>query len=193
MDPTNDPQTYTYQWFSAQFEKAKEQAVQFCEPISDDRFVQRPAEGVWSVAECYEHLNEFGDRYVDSIRAGLDGAPENSAEADQIFTPGLISRGVIKFFAPPYKIKIKTLGPFEPKSYASLDKETVLNRYVSLQDTLIRIMKEARDQRIDLSGAVTSHPLFGLLKMTAAECFAIVEVHQRRHQWQAEQVLKRIS
>ena len=66
----------------------------------------------------------------------------------------------------------------------------MLNRYVSLQDTLIRIMKEARDQRIDLSGAVTSHPLFGLLKMTAAECFAIVEVHQRRHQWQAEQVLK---
>lgn len=193
MTRSDNTAAYTFQWYIDRFEDAKEEAVQFCQPIREDRFVQRPAEEVWSVAECYEHLNEYNDRYMVSIRNGMNRARGNSTETGQPFKPGFIWRGVIRFFAPPYKLKIKTLKPFEPRSYAELDKEAVLNRFISLQDTLIDTIQEARDKRIDLSGIKTSHPLFGFLKMTLSECFAVVDVHQRRHMWQAEQILKRIN
>ncbi|MDX1618104.1 MAG: DinB family protein [Balneolaceae bacterium] len=184
---------YTYQWFIDRFREAGEQAVRFCRPIEEGRFLTRPAEKIWSAGECYDHLNTFGDRYVDSIRTGLKRGSDNRAEPGQSFKPGWIAGGVAWFFEPPYSIKIKTLRPFKPQSAASLEKERVLNAFTSLQDTLIESLEEARDRRLVLDKCHTSHPLFNWISMTVAECFAIVEVHQRRHMWQAEQVLKHLN
>lgn len=193
MTRSDSSKVYTYSWFINRFKRAREQAFHFLEPIGEDLFIRRPNRKVWSVGECYDHLNIFGNRYMESIRYGMERGSTGSAESGQSFKPGLITRGVVKFFNPPYKLKIKTLKPFKPQSGASIDKETVLNRFTALQDSLIRTVQEARDKRYDLDKCNTSHPLFNWVKMTVTECYAIVEVHQRRHMWQAEQVMKHLS
>jgi len=193
MSSTEKPAKYSYRWYIDRFNDVRENAPDFLHSIEEDLFFLRPNERAWSVGECYGHLNEFGDHYMRSIRNGLEKAPGNRAEPGQSFKPGLITRGVIYFFNPPYRIKIKTLKPFKPETTADLNKNEVIDRFAALQDTLIQTLEQCREQGIDLAENQTSHPLFRWIRMTLTECFSIVEVHQRRHIWQADQVLELIG
>ncbi|MDZ7689889.1 MAG: hypothetical protein U5K69_01825 [Balneolaceae bacterium] len=67
-------QRYSYQWFIDQFVEAKDRSIDFCEPLSHDIFVRRPAEDSWCVGECYSHLNTFGHKYMEQIYKGIDQA-----------------------------------------------------------------------------------------------------------------------
>lgn len=193
MDTSSSVREYTFQWFMEQFAKAKDRAIDFCEPVKHDLFVRRPANNAWSVAECYSHLNEFGEVYLENIRRGMKAAPQELQNPDQAFPPRLLWKGVIKLFAPPYTMKMKTVDPFAPKKTADLKKELVLDQFLALQDDFINELENARAESINLSNTKVSNPLISFLKMTLSECFAVAEVHQRRHQWQAEQVFEKIK
>lgn len=195
MTDLSNVEMYTYQWFMNRFIEAKDETVSFCQPIGEDLFVRRPAEDVWSIAECYSHLNEFGQQYLDNIRRGMKSATKVSSPhaANQAFPPRLIWKGVVKLFAPPYRIKMKTVKPFVPQTKADLKKQAVLDRFINLQDEFIEELKTAQVDSVDLNNTKVSNPLLKFVKMTLAECFAVTEVHQRRHIWQAEQILKRIE
>lgn len=184
---------YTFHWFIERFEQARDRALAFGQPISEDLFVTRPAEGVWSVAECYSHLCTFGEEYMKRIQDGFENMTENSVtDSNQAFRPRLIWRGVIKLFEPPYNLKFKTFKPFHPAGKADLDKEQVLQEFLGLQDRLRDKIKTAEAGQIDLNGVKVSNPLLTFVKMTLSECFAVVEAHQRRHMWQAENILDKV-
>ncbi|MDR8392104.1 DinB family protein [Aliifodinibius sp. S!AR15-10] len=187
-------QPYTYQWFINQFTQARDRSISFCQPLSEDIFVQRPAPETWSIAECYSHLNEFGNRYLSNIRRGMESAEEGkpSKSLESAFTPRLIWKGVIWLFAPPYRMKMKTVKPFTPKSVA-LKKTNVLDEFNTLQNNFIDELEQARIKSVDLDSVKVSNPLLTFIKMRLAECFAVVEVHQRRHLWQAEQILDKLQ
>ncbi len=123
----------------------------------------------------------------------MKAAPQELQDPDQAFPPRLLWRGVSKLFAPPYKMKMKTVDQFEPPKSADLKKELVLDQFISLQDSFINELENARAESIDLSNNKVSNPLITFVKMTLSECFAVAEVHQRRHQWQAEQVFEKIQ
>jgi hypothetical protein len=185
---------YTYQWFINQFTEAKDRSISFCQPLSEDIFVKRPAPETWSIAECYSHLNEFGKRYLDNIRKGMNSAEEGKPgkSLETPFTPRLIWKGVIWLFAPPYRMKMKTVKPFTPKS-VTLKKTLVLDEFIALQNAFIEELEQARIKSVDLDSVKVSNPLLTFIKMRLAECFAVVEVHQRRHLWQAEQILDKLQ
>lgn len=186
---------YSYQWFIEQFQDAKDRAVDFCEPLGHEKFVQRPHEDTWSVGECYSHLNTFGQQYLKQVRKGLEEAPRDQQPKpeDQAYPPRILWKLAIAFFAPPYKIKVKTVKPFHPETKAHLKKEQVLNDYIQMQQEFIDLLNDARVASIDLGSTKVSNPLISLAKMRLSECFAVVEVHQRRHMWQAEQVLNMLQ
>ena len=197
MNNTNEVEIYTYSWFIDRFAKAKERALQFCQPISSERFVQRPAENRWSVGECYSHLNAFGEQYFKRMKKGLEEADSGTIAMESApsrsFTPGLIVRGVIWLFEPPYKLKMSTVKPFHPEHTADLKKEEVLTNFLNMQDRFVRLLESAEADLVDLSDVRVPNPLLPFFKMTLSECFSVVEVHQRRHMWQAEQVLSKIG
>ncbi len=195
MDDRSGTKKYTYEWFITRFGQAKEQAYSFVQPLDEEIFIKRPAESVWSIAECYDHLNEFGNRYLNNIRSGLKSSPKAASPGvpSPPFQPRLIWKGVIKLFAPPYKMKLKTVDPFMPESSTSLNKEETLNQFIALQDQFIGEIEKARTGSVSLIHIKVPNPLLNFVKMTLSECFAIVEVHQRRHFWQAEQILDKLS
>ncbi|MFH5885540.1 DinB family protein [Halalkalibaculum sp. DA3122] len=185
---------YTIQWYITRFSDARDRAISFCQPISEPLFIQRPAEDRWSIAECYSHLNEFGEIYLENIRDGLATAPTSSAENEERpFPPRLLWKGVIKLFAPPYRLKMKTVKPFSPASKARLKKQPVLDRFVHLQDAFIDELTTAWVNSVDLNKIKVSNPLLKFVRMTLSESFAVAEVHQRRHIWQAQQVWKQLT
>ncbi|MEL7832549.1 DinB family protein [Fodinibius sp. Rm-B-1B1-1] len=184
------PEQYSYDWFIQQFENTKDSAEQFVTSIDETLFLQPPAEGRWSIAECYNHLINYGDLYFDNITGAITESSHTIQAGTITFPPRWLAQKVISFFEPPYRIKLKTIKPMKPVDTSEYNRTELLNEYLHLQDQLIVQLKKARTKQLDLRRKKVPHPIFPLLSMTLSECFLLLEAHQRRHQWQAEQTLK---
>ena len=186
-------QTYNYNWFIRQFENTKDTAEEFILSIDNTLFLQPPADGRWSIAECYSHLINYGDLYFDNITEAITKHADTVKAGTMTFPPRWLPQKIIAFFEPPYRIKLKTIKPMQPVDTSKYNRSELLDEYINLQDRLIVQLKKARERTVDLRQAKVIHPIFSLLTMTLSECFLLLEAHQRRHQWQAEQTLKALQ
>ncbi|MCW9707848.1 DinB family protein [Fodinibius salsisoli] len=184
---------YSYSWYIQQFKKAKDTSETFLLSVDDRDFLRPPADDQWAIAECYDHLIKFGYLYLQNMEPALAANYTTTDNLQQPFKPRWITRKVISFFAPPYKMKVKTFTQMKPAPVSGYNRMELLNDYISLQDRLIAELEKGQQQQTNLGAVMVEHPIFSILKMTLSECFAIVEVHQRRHQWQAEQTLKMLE
>ena len=184
---------YSYDWYIQQFEDAKETAEKFILSVDETRFLQPPAEGKWSIAECYSHLIKYGDLYFDNMSEGISNAQVTTDNFDQSFRPRWIVRKVISFFDPPYKMKVSTISAMKPEPVSNYNRMELLDEYINLQDRFIAQLEKSHHQHLDLNATKVKHPVISWITMTLSECYALAEVHQRRHQWQAEQTLEIIN
>lgn len=187
------PERYSYDWFIWQFKNTKDNAEQFVTSVDETLFLQPPAEGRWSIAECYSHLINYGDLYFDNITEAITKSSGTTETGPTSFPPRWFAQKVISFFEPPYRIKLKTIKPMKPVDTSEYNRTELLNDYLHLQDELIVQLKKARAKQMDLRREKVRHPIFSLLTMTLSECFLLLEAHQRRHQWQAEQTLQALT
>jgi hypothetical protein len=185
--------TYSYRWYIQQFEQAKNVSEEFILSVDKTQFLQPPAKGKWSIAECYSHLINYGDLYLQYMEPAMTNAIITTDHPDRPFQPRWIARKVISFFDPPYKIKVKTIKAMKPDPVSGYDRMELLDEYINLQDRLIALLEKGYHRHINLNAAKAKHPVFHFITMTLSECFAIAEVHQRRHQWQAEQTLEALK
>lgn len=185
-------QPYTYSWYINQFRTARQQAEEFILSVDGQVFLQRPNKNSWCIAECYSHLINFGKIYYETIKNGLKNDTK-TANPDQPFKPRWLWRKVVSFFEPPYKIKVKTFEPFEPEDTTDLNKDYILDEFVGLQNLFISQLENAEQQDIDLNRVKVGNPMLTLLKMTISECYAVTDAHQRRHQWQAQQIMSMLN
>lgn len=183
-------QKFSYPWYIKQFEETKDKAEKFVLSVDENRFLQPPAEGRWSIAECYSHLIKYGNLYFDNMATGITNAQATTDNLQQSFQPRWVVQKLVSFFEPPYKIKLKTVKPMKPDPVSGYNRMELLDEYVNLQDRFIAELEKGQHEHVDLSASKIRHPLISWIKITLTECFALAEVHQRRHQWQAEQTLK---
>jgi hypothetical protein len=184
---------YSYNWYIQQFENAKDMAKEFLLAVDDRDLGQPPAENKWAIAECYQHLIVFGELYLQNMEPVLAANHITTNSPNQSFKPRWIVRKVITFFEPPYSIKVNTFEQMKPDPVSGYNRTELLDEYIGLQDRYIAELEKVCHQQTDLGAVMVRHPIFPVLKMTLSECFAIAEVHQRRHQWQAEQTLEVLS
>jgi len=184
---------YSYPWFIEQFENAKDTAETFILSVDENLFVQPPAGNRWAIAECYSHLIKYGNLFFDDISTAIENGKSSEVDFRQAFPPRWPWQKVINFFEPPYKLKIKTIKSIKPDPVQDYNRMELLDEYINLQDQLIEQLENAQHQAIDLGDAKIKHPVLTLLKVTLSESFGLIEAHQRRHQWQAEQTLKALE
>lgn len=187
----NTAPKYSYEWFNHQYREAKEEAKNFVGPLESETFTRKPSPETWSIAECYDHIIRYNEIYLDQIDRGLKKA-EISYE-EEVYNPGFLWKRIFKWLEPPYKRKIGTLAPFDPADAAELNKEQVLDGFLRIQDQYLLRLQEAREHSIDLGSKTARNPVFSFIRMRLSECFGVVDAHQRRHLWQAEQVLKMLE
>lgn len=184
---------YSYSWYVQQFEAAIDSAEDFILSVDDIQFVQPPAEDRWSVAECYSHLIRYGNLYLKNMEPGVINGQTTVNDLSQTFEPRWLARKIASFFEPPYKMKIKTVKQMKPERVDDFNRIELLDEYVNLQNRFIVLLEKGQQKQLDLNATKVKHPIFSFFRMTLSECFAIAEVHQRRHQWQAEQTLKALD
>lgn len=181
---------YTYEWFITQFENTKNVAEEFILSVDKDLFLKAPTEDQWSIAECYSHLINYGDLYFDNIVSAVSENTSKTDSVNQPFPPRWFAQKIISFFDPPYKMKLKTVKSMKPVDTSGYNRMELLDEYLNLQDRLITQLENAHQKNVHLGRSKVTHPIFPIIKMTLSECLLLLEAHQRRHQWQAEQTLQ---
>ena len=138
----------------------------------------------WSVLECLEHLNLYGDFYLVEIEKSIKLA-KNSAEP--IFKSGMLGNYFAESMLPKAKLnKMKTFKDKNPIN-SKLDKK-VIDRFMQQQKQLIDLLEKAR--LVSLNTTKTSISISKWVKLKLGDTFRFFINHQIRHFKQIENLLK---
>lgn len=184
---------YSISSFIDKFKKAKAEAQGFVRPLDERTFRRKPSSDKWCIGECFSHLVETGNKYLYQVEKGLrDAKPSNGKDPDPMHLR-FHMKWFINYLAPPITFKTKSPGAFSPLQYAKLDKDRIMQDYISIQDRFIERLQYAERKSLTLSSMKVSNPLIPWISMTVAECIAATEAHQRRHLEQAKYTLNLVS
>lgn len=175
------------------FEDAKKYAKHFLQPLNESTLLTRPDADSWCIAECYSHIIEAGNRYLDQALSAMPDKNETVKTSDQPMRLRFHLRWFVRYLEPPVTFKSKSPGSFRPLDIETLNKDEILQQFLKMQDDYLEILRRADEEKLDLSGLKTGNPILPFIKMTVAECIAVTEAHQRRHMEQAEHVLQRLT
>lgn len=171
--------------FQGQLEEIRRRAKQLVMRVDDGAFNWRPEARRWSICECLDHLIVSGEKYLPAIGEAIAAGREQRLLGEGPEKRGLIAGLMIRALEPPPSVRFKAPGEFRPR--AGQPAETVGQRFAGLQDEIEKRLHEA--QGLDLARIKLRSPGVPLLRFTLGETFAILLAHERRHVWQAEQVM----
>jgi hypothetical protein len=141
--------------------------------------------GSWSVLECLEHLNLFGDFYLNEIEGRISNSKSKSK---QYFKSGWFGN----YFANamlPKNGKVKKIKTFRGKDPANSALTTsTIDRFLKQQDWMLTLLQKSEE--IDFNKVKTSIAI-PVFKIKLGDTFRVVIYHNQRHIWQAENVLEK--
>ena len=152
--------------------------------LSAEQLNWRVEEDSWSILECFEHLNRYGDFYIPEIKKRLEKSKTSSKLK---FKPGVLGDYFAKSMLPKEQLnKMKTFKDKDPIG-SDLDKKT-LERFISQQEEILDLLDKSRN--IDLNKVKTAISITRLIKLKLGDTFRVVVYHSDRHVEQAQRVLK---
>ena len=154
--------------------------------LSGEQFTWKPKENKWSVAECLEHLNVGGELVLSALRNAIDRGHRDGIVAEPPFTYGFLSRTFPKIMMPSSRLKMKSVRLYLPASAVGLDKETVVAKFLQLQDDFIEQVQ--RSDGLDHRRIRVSSPAIRMLRLSLGAWFAVTIAHEKRHLEQARRV-----
>jgi len=157
------------------------QATKF-NALSTGQLNWRVAKDSWSILECFEHLNLYGDFYIPEMAKRIKDSKSNAAE---YFKSGIIGNYFAKSMLPNEQLKkMKTFKDKNPIG-STLDKTTI-ERFISQQKELLELLEQSRKK--DLNKIKTGISISKLIKLKIGDTFRIVIYHNERHLVQAENI-----
>ncbi|GAA3628932.1 DinB family protein [Flavivirga jejuensis] len=139
---------------------------------------------IWSVLECIEHLNLYGDYYLPVIEQSIIN---NASKPKTYFKSGALGNYFAKSMLPKEKLnKMKTFKDKNPNG-SDLDK-TTLNRFLIQQEKMLDLLDKAR--KVSLNKTKTSISITKLIKLKLGDTFRVVIYHNERHIVQAINTLE---
>lgn len=143
----------------------------------------RIEEDSWSVLECLEHLNLYGDYYLPELQHRIS---KSRFTAEAHFKSGLLGNYFAMSMLPKEKLnKMKTFKDKDPKG-SRLGADTI-DRFIAQQKELLDLLSKAR--RVSLNRTKTSISIPLPVRLKLGDTFRFVIYHNARHIVQAEKVL----
>jgi len=172
-----------------QFDAVTARARTFVAALSTETLMRRPSVEQWSPAECLTHLSLTAyifkpllDQTIDAARAhGLRGV--GPYRMDPL---GRIMRWVLE---PPYRVRTKAFPTVAPMDVGSPAK--VLPTFITAQEVLVDCLRAADGVALDRATIIS--PFNRRLRYNLLSAFALLAAHERRHLWQAERAVAKIS
>jgi hypothetical protein len=172
--------------YRCQFVAIKDDATALLSAVNTEQFNWRLQPGSWSIAECFDHLNVTGKLYGRTVDEKIHEASSRQWFGRGPFRHGWLGNLLVKLTEPPVKLKVKAPAQFLPQAHKLVD--VVAAEFLHLQEQFILRLADANG--IDLARIKIPSPVNDLLKLTLGQVFGLIAAHERRHLWQARQVLK---
>lgn len=163
--------------------QANASAVSDFEKLTEKELNWKGTNDSWSILECIEHLNLYGDFYIPEINHRIQQAGKSNDQKD--FRSGLLGNYFAKSMLPENGKKTKTFKDKDPAG-SQLTRE-VLERFLEQQQELLNLLKQARE--VDLSKVKVALSISRFLKLRLGDAFRVVIYHNQRHIVQARKVL----
>lgn len=157
--------------------------------LSDAEWTQRPPNSGWSAAECLTHLTITTRAFLPRLQKVIRDAREKGLKSDGPYRQDFKGRLLCWFIEPPYWFKVKTPPGFAPQVIEPIAK--ALTDFSGEQAKLVTCVKDARGLAIDR--LQIQSPFSEKMQYTLLTAFRVLAAHQRRHLWQAENILKEIG
>lgn len=136
----------------------------------------------WSILECLEHLNLYGDFYLLQIENKIKNSSTN---ADTEFKSGILGNYFAKSMLPKEKLnKMKTFKDKNPLN-ANLDK-TVIDKFINQQIKLLELLNQSRNLSLNKVKIQTS--ISSLIKLKLGDTFHFFVNHIIRHFAQIDRI-----
>jgi hypothetical protein len=158
--------------------------------LTDAQFNWRPQSGRWSISEGIAHLNLVNGKDLAPIQTAITTAQQNKITGEGPFDYGFLSNKFVKMMEPPITKRYKAPALYVPPSPAPLAATTAEYRRIAAE--LRKLAQSANGlhlSRVKCELSALPAPLRMLWKMPLGGRLALITTHDRRHLWQAEQVL----
>jgi len=154
--------------------------------LSDEQLNYKREISQWSILECIEHLNLYGDYYLPAIEKQI--LANKSTPNSAIFKSGIIGN----YFANLMLVKEgklkKMKSPKDKNPTRSGLPITTIDRFLKQQELLKSLLNQART--MNLTKIKTPISISNFIKLRLGDTFRFVTYHITRHILQAEKVLK---
>jgi hypothetical protein len=151
----------------------------------------RPAPGLWSVAECLDHLAIANRVYLGAMTPPAARALAERRYRRHPALPGAIGRWFIRSLEPPSKLLSRRKAPrvISPRKEPPLAHAVAA--FMASQDDVRAFLRRYAD--IDLAGVRFPNPLVRGVRFSLATGLHVIAAHERRHLWQAWQVRRKLE
>ena len=152
--------------------------------MNEDALNQRLHQDSWSILECIEHLNLYGNYYLPEIEKQLT---TSKAISDKKFKSGWLGNYFAESMLPKKQLnKMKTFKSMNP-IHSQLSKQ-VLNTFIEQQQKMLQLLSLAHDKNLNNIRIPIS--INKWIKIKLGDTFRFVIYHNERHIQQAKRVLK---
>lgn len=140
----------------------------------------RASKNSWSILECLEHLNLYGDFYLPEIERVIQKA---TTKSDAVFKSGVLGNYFAESMLPKEKFtKMKTFKDKNPLN-SNLERRTI-DRFINQQIKMLELLEQART--ISLNKEKTQITLTKWIRLKIGDTFRFVINHNIRHLHQIE-------
>lgn len=154
--------------------------------LTDAEFFWQPDGGTrWSVAQCLDHLAVANRMYGGAMEAAVAKARERGWTRRGPARPGFFGRKFAESMEPPVKRRSRTPGKIKPQ--AARTREDILTDYRAAHDAIRRVIQTAAT--LDVNRAAFANPFVPIIRVRVSTGLHVIAAHDRRHLWQAEQVV----
>jgi len=153
--------------------------------LTECQFQAPPRTGGWSVAYCVEHLILTGNAFLSE----WDAALASGRRGEGPFRYSRLGRLILRFFEPPYRMRVKTTERFAP--CCRRPKDETIRRFLKMHHELAARVSASRE--LDAVGIKVKSPFASWIRYPLGLSFDLALAHERRHLWQAWQVSRQLN
>lgn len=158
--------------------------VQQWKKLSEKQLNWKENSDCWSMLECLEHLNRYGDFYIPEMDQKIESSkhPFNS-----VFRSGILGNYFAKSMLPKEKLnKMNTFKSMNPNG-SNLDKQTI-DRFLNQQYQLLQVLEKAASA--NLTKIKTGITISKWIRLRLGDTLRVVIYHTERHVVQGRKVLE---
>lgn len=149
---------------------------------TEEELNYRMSENSWSILECIEHLNRYGNFYIPEIRNKISASKTTQ---ESMFSSGMLGEYFAKSMLPNEKMKkmntFKSMNPI----HSRLDKK-VLTEFITQQNQLLELLEKAK--KVNLEKTKTGISITKFIRLKLGDTFRFVIYHNIRHIEQAKRL-----